>query len=157
MKAQALLQSPSRGRNVLWIEDANGCYLWIRARAGKNAHKGLDKGYGCLRIDGILTPAHRAMWEAVNGPIPHGMHILHQCDVTLCVNDAHHKLGTNAENQEEKAVRGLAPSKISAADAAEIRRRVAAGEYQRVVGTDFGLSQPTVSEIVNRKYWRHVG
>jgi len=45
--------------------------------------------------------------------------------------------------------------KLTSADVAEIRRRVAGGTVQRVVAEEFDISQGRVSMIVNRKGWAH--
>ena len=42
--------------------------------------------------------AHRAAWEAANGPIPDGMTVDHICFERRCVNPAHLRLLTHAEN-----------------------------------------------------------
>jgi hypothetical protein len=45
-------------------------------------------------------------------------------------------------------------AKVTWADVAEIRRRAAAGEHQRPLAREFGISQPVVSKIVRREIWR---
>lgn len=47
--------------------------------------------------------------------------------------------------------------KLSAAAVVEIRRRAAAGDKQRAIAADFGISQAMVSLIVSRKHLRDVG
>ena len=42
--------------------------------------------------------AHRAAWEAVNGPVPVGMTLDHTCKVQRCVNPEHLRLLPNFEN-----------------------------------------------------------
>jgi hypothetical protein len=51
---------------------------------------------------------------------------------------------------------GHGRAKVTEADVLVIRRRCAAGELQRVVGADFGLTQPAVSEIVSGVKWSHL-
>ncbi len=45
-------------------------------------------------------------------------------------------------------------AKLTWDDVAEIRRRAAAGEQQRPLAAEFGVSQPVVSKIVRRETWR---
>lgn len=37
-----------------------------------------------------------------------------------------------------------------------IRRRAAAGETQRALAREFGVSQPAVGQLVNRRTWKHL-
>lgn len=46
--------------------------------------------------------------------------------------------------------------KLTEAQVIEIRQRVAAGEYQKVVAHNYGTTQANVNSIVLRKTWRHV-
>ena len=138
-----------------WQPDKKtGCHVWLRAQAGKYAKFG--RGYGSFRLSGKMALAHKFSWERENGPVPRGLHVLHDCDNTLCVNSAHLYVGTNADNVRDKVERGRQPSKLTHDDVREIRARVATGELQREVATDFDLQQADVSNIVNRKYWKHI-
>lgn len=55
-------------------------------------------GYGRLSVNGKWAKAHRLVWERANGPIPHGVMIDHTCWNRACVELAHLRLATNAEN-----------------------------------------------------------
>lgn len=70
--------------------DESGCQIWQGA-------PGLN-GYGRLSIDGRLTLAHRASYEAFVGPIPSGLTIDHLCRVRMCINPEHLEPVTRAEN-----------------------------------------------------------
>lgn len=50
--------------------------------------------------------AHRFVWELVNGPIPEGMLVLHECDNGKCVNPGHLFLGTPQDNMDDKMSKG---------------------------------------------------
>lgn len=58
-------------------------------------------GYGRIKVDGKQTRAHRAVWLMLFGPIPDGLHVLHSCDVKLCVRPDHLHLGTHQDNMRE--------------------------------------------------------
>ena len=79
-------------------EPMSGCHLWIGAVAGW--------GYGSTRIGGKNMRAHRAVWELTNGPIPHGLWVLHRCDNPLCVNPTHLFLGTHTDNMRDAVHKG---------------------------------------------------
>lgn len=63
-------------------------------------------GYGRITYLGKTQVVHRLLYEAVNGPIPHGLYALHQCDNPSCVNPAHIRLGTYSDNIRESYQRG---------------------------------------------------
>jgi len=62
-------------------------------------------GYGRLSRG---RRAHRVAWEEANGPIPDGMCVLHRCDNPPCRRLDHLFLGTVADNNRDKALKGRA-------------------------------------------------
>jgi len=79
-------------------EPMSGCLLWLGTRT-------VD-GYGMIRVNGKMTPAHRVAYELAHGPIPTGLHALHKCDLPPCVEERHVWLGTNADNQRDRQRKG---------------------------------------------------
>lgn len=78
-------------------EPMSGCWLWTAAASS---------GYGSFAITrSHIVRASRFAYERWNGPIPDGQHVLHACDVKLCVNPAHLHLGTHDDNMREKSER----------------------------------------------------
>lgn len=69
-----------------------GCWLW---RGVVN-----DGGYGVIQLGRGkgTTRAHRVTYEHFVGPLVPGLDVMHLCHVPNCVNPAHLKLGTRAEN-----------------------------------------------------------
>lgn len=57
------------------------CWYWVGATT--------SAGYGHLRVDGVLMPIHRYMYERFIGPIPEGLLIDHLCAVKICANPYH--------------------------------------------------------------------
>lgn len=73
----------------------SGCVAWT-GRVGPN-------GYGYFTVDGLNTAAHRFAWERVNGPIPADRVVDHSCHNRACVNVAHLRLATVAQNDANRA------------------------------------------------------
>lgn len=71
-----------------------GCWLW---NGGVNAG-----GYGILGLLGRNQRAHRVSFEEFNGPIPHGMYVLHRCNVHSCVNPNHLYAGNSKDNANDR-------------------------------------------------------
>lgn len=67
----------------------SGCWLW---------QLGTRLGYGSTRHNGKTQFAHRVSYQLYKGDIPVGMMILHTCDIKLCVNPDHLRLGTAKDN-----------------------------------------------------------
>lgn len=130
------------------------CHIWQRARKGKEAAAG--GGYGCFTKGGKRFAAHRFAYERVHGTLPPGLQVMHLCHDTLCVNAAHLARGTNDENQAMRAVAGRGPRRLSEANVRQIRFDYATGVSQSTLAKQHKLHQADVSNIVNRKYWKHV-
>ena len=75
-----------------------GCWIWKMS---------VDRvGYGHEWVGGKLRQAHRVSYETHIGPIPHGMKVLHKCDVRACINPSHLFLGTQKENIQDCKKKG---------------------------------------------------
>lgn len=83
------------------IDPVTGCWLWQGFRNWG--------GYGQVGYRGENWTAHRAMWRALKGPIPNGLHVCHTCDVRHCVNPDHLWLGTNQQNISDMVAKGRGP------------------------------------------------
>lgn len=95
-----------RLRSKIQLDEETGCWLWT----GEVNRR----GYGRVRIGGVRTVAHRAVYELLVGPVPEG-HVLDHvrargCRYRRCVNPAHLEPVTGAENTR----RGDSPAAAAA-------------------------------------------
>jgi hypothetical protein len=109
---------------------------------------------------GIVTAAHRISWMIHNGVIPADVHVLHNCDVRICVNPKHLWLGTNAENMADRDSKERMPhgersasAKLTAEDVRYIR---SSDESITVLAKRYGVHYTTALNARNGKKWRHL-
>lgn len=77
------------------IHKTDSCWIWNGAIG--------TGGYGRF---GKYFKAHRFSYQLYKGTIPKGLHVLHRCDVRLCVNPEHLWLGTNQDNIDDRNRKG---------------------------------------------------
>jgi hypothetical protein len=136
------------------------CWEWQASRT--------PRGYGQIGLGGNAKPipAHRASYMLAHGRIPDGMHVLHSCDNPACVNPAHLRLGTHAENMRDKVERGRVPKSeficrgegnINAKLNADLVRKARSGELSvdEVIEMT-GVNRSTVNAAKRGKTWKHI-
>jgi len=127
-----------------------------------------NDGYGKFWLNGSLELAHRVAYRIFAGPIPRGLHILHNCDNPPCVNFRHLHPGDDTMNMEEAYKRHgyrtilsgelNSHAKLTELDVHEIRRLYASGRIsQPLIGILFHISRTHVNRIVNFKCWKNIG
>lgn len=77
------------------VQKTDVCWLWIGATSA---------GYG--RIGRGRAKDHEVSWELHNGPVPHGLWVLHKCDNPPCVRPDHLFLGTQSDNMKDAEAKG---------------------------------------------------
>lgn len=137
------------------------CWLWIGGRD--------SWGYGAINIKGKQTGAHRFAWELANGPISEGKFVLHDCpagDNPSCVNPAHLRLGTHAENMADRQRKGRCArpageknprAKLTEDLARLIHARHASGESQGSIARSLHVSRTAVYQVLVGKRWAYLG
>ena len=128
----------------------SGCRIWTGSTDGKY-------GYGKLKWDGRMQYAHVLAWTDANErPVPAGMEIMHSCDRYACIEPAHLSPGTHKANIADQIAKGRhrrmrgethTLSRITAAQAAEIRARSANGESRASLARAYRVSANTVWRI----------
>lgn len=80
-------------------EEHPDCWEWTAYRR--------PTGYGHFRFRGKQWKAHRVAYTLIKGEIPEGQCVLHiECDNPPCVNPAHLKTGTQADNMRDRDQKG---------------------------------------------------
>jgi hypothetical protein len=145
--------------NRFWnhVERSGGpdaCWLWTGYIS--------ENGYGIASIIGRQYKAHRVSYFIEHGQIDNDRLVLHRCDVRACVNPAHLFLGTPKDNSQD-AVRKRrntklygeqnGKAKLTRAAVLAIRRICKRGVYQKTVAKQFGVSEATVSYVINGGRW----
>lgn len=140
-------------RNGPEYRELGSCWVWTA---------GLDgKGYGAFRDSrGRQVLAHRKAWELIVGVQPSG-NLLHRCDTPTCIRPDHMFVGDQAANVADAVAKGRnarneqhGSAKLTWKSVTAIRARYASGESQSKIASDFGVTQVTVSNIVQGKTWR---
>jgi hypothetical protein len=136
------------------FKKADGCWEWGASR--------IRDGYGRFHAEGQHYVAHRASYELYVGCIPADKIVLHSCDNPGCVNPAHLKLGTYADNMADKVAKGREShkggsnfgesngnSKLGDAQRVQLLALWVTGDYTRgELAKQFSLSYSWVSRIV---------
>lgn len=92
-----------------WSHVARGgsCWEWTRSKVRGYGVVGLGPaGRSLMGSRNATALAHRVAWVLVNGPIPDGLCVLHQCDNRGCVRPGHLWLGTIQDNNADRHRKG---------------------------------------------------
>lgn len=124
-----------------------------------------DDGYDAyiLRRDNrsFHRKAHQLVIEAFVGPPPSSKHEVRHKDGSRTNNHySNLEWGTSAENKRDMLRHGTrmqgdshANARLTPCDIAEIKRRLAAGDLQRIIAEDFGVRQSQISRINTGVRW----
>ncbi len=121
------------------VPQPDGCWLWMGAV--------ISSGYGSIGRHGL---AHRESYTAFRGKVPDGKHVLHRCDVPLCVNPDHLFIGTHTDNMRDMFRKGRGYTKLTKSEAAQISGDT---RSSRVLAKQYGISKTTVL-IIKNGTWR---
>lgn len=144
--------------NTAFPEPNSGCWIWMGSIK--------DNGYGNSHNDdtGATEMAHRKSYRLHKGEIPHGLLVLHKCDVRCCINPDHLFLGTYSDNLNDMVSKGRnvpnnlfgernPASKLSAEDVSFIRSQPKARGLGKAMRERFGVSRSTIERVLNGQSW----
>lgn len=139
------------------IDPETWCWNWVKALT--------TNGYGVLTVDKIQYRAHRLSYSVFIDEIPDGLEICHKCDNHRCCNPDHLFIGTHRENMADMVKKGRqrsiygsehCGSKITEADALQIRELSESGIPGYRIAELYNISKSNVSMIINRHTWKHI-
>lgn len=140
-------------------KESSGIF-WNGTRCHEWTGYTMPGGYGMVHRDGKTVTTHRAAWELVNGPIPEGQYVLHRCDNRKCVNVEHLFLGTFDDNMADMVRKNRQAHGVKNPHAKlnedQVRAIRAAEGTHSAIAKQFGVSQPLISMIRNRRIWKLV-
>jgi len=137
------------------VNAETGCWEW----QGSRVH-----GYGQIGVGVKLFRAHRLVYEIATGVDPGKKCVCHCCDNPCCVNHEYLFLGTQKENLIDCSVKDRCPigekhghAKLTEVDVRNIRAIHACNKKsQRALVSIYGVSPSVISNVINRKAWKHV-
>lgn len=136
------------------IRSADECWEW---QSGTS-----PEGYGVFRINGKSQRAHRFAWFLHTGEMPKLL-ILHSCDNPPCVNPAHLREGTDADNVKDKCQRkrqakgeSQGHSKLKESQVKEIIQAILEGKMLTQIAANYGVSANCVGSIKQKRNWTHL-
>lgn len=134
------------------INKTETCWIWVGA---------LDRlGYGNFWFKGKNWLAHRIAYLLYTGPILNGLHVLHNCDTRRCVNPKHLRLGTHAENMQDKVFRGRSKrgslaktAKYTETQIIEVFELREQGLKHREISAKTGIPMGLIGNVLTGKHW----
>lgn len=122
-------------------------------------------GYALLSTSVRLgtNKAYRFSWMLKNGKIPKNLIIRHLCNNPTCTNYNHLEVGTHQDNSNDKVLANRQSkgsshpaSKLNEKDVIKIRILLSSGESCSSIARKYNVSQPTIANIKNNIWWKHV-
>ena len=147
---------PEMERFWAYTRQEGACLIWT-------GHIGKKNGYGYFTASAPGSKrrarnvsAHRFVYERIFGKLPAHIDVMHSCDNRKCVALQHLSPGTRKINMEDAQSKQRLGRQLDDDKVREIRARYAAGEFQKVLAREYGVSQVMISRIICGKAWTHV-
>ncbi len=124
-----------------------GCLVWHGCVRGR---------YGHITIKHVGYAAHRVAFEVNKHALRADESICHSCDNPLCIEPSHLFPGSHTDNMRDMTAKGRSSAILSPEAVREIRQRLAAGELQKTLASEFGVKQPAISNLHRGVSWETV-
>lgn len=148
--------------SLVEIGEPDQCWNWTGARQ--------ERGYGKYLFEGKVSKSSRVAWILTYGPVPDGLHVLHNCpegDNPRCCNPRHLWLGTHQHNMDDMVAkgrdnRGIPGEANHNAKLTNEQVRQARQRYANRSGTikgmarELGVSKRTMQLIIQNRSWQHL-
>lgn len=139
------------------VDRGPGCWPW----SGECSLRGYGRFY---YTEHSSAGAHRVSLRIATGDAGVGMLVLHSCDNPPCVNPAHLRYGSNAENMDDMWLRGGREvngednpnAKLTEDAVMQIRSSANAGRTNRELAAMFGVGATAISTARSGKTWAHL-
>ncbi len=144
------------------VDTTGDCWLWTGQAYGVG-YGVMTVGIGSRGFRSVMT--HRLSYLLAYGYLPADRDICHTCDVRCCVRPAHLFAGTARDNARDRERKGRGnqshdsahvSAKLTEGQVREIRQRAATGEGSTALSRAYGVSVPSILDIVRRQSWRHL-
>lgn len=162
-KKRRSFSMPAHIRALRRISKRGACweYLGTKTKGGYGLISDSSNG----RKHTVL--AHRAVFIALNGPVPEGLIVMHTCDNRACINPEHLAAGTQKENIADMMRKHRAPTstlpgemngnaKLDSAGVLDIRKRISNGERIINIASEYGVSAAYLYALKRREKWKHI-
>ncbi len=141
------------GKEIKYNINEEGCWICI-------SHKPGNKGYPCIKIQGIGFRLNRLILEEkLNRTIKIGFMALHTCNNKQCINPDHLYEGTHKQNMEDLSRSDLLKGikihthKLTEKNILDIRK---SNLTHRELSIKYNVSKTNISYIKNNKIWSHL-
>lgn len=136
-------------------EISRHCWNWVGNK--------INGGHGKIFINGKYELTHRVSYLLFIGSIPEGLCVCHSCDNPACVRPSHLWVGSRAENNKDRHLKGRdgdnsgeknGRAKIDWGIACLIRKDFSSGKYmKKEIAKKYGISPAIVSCVVRNISW----